>query len=263
MFYHVVIETKPVGKEKSESYFAYDIEIQNDIVNKYCIPYTSGNDFFIDGYNVNRKGIKRFYIAETESNVDSIIEQFNNNSINSGIISFITREMIVNDPSYSKDMVLAPKNEAKQDEFCTDKVFIVHGRDNGLKNEVARFIEHMGLEAIILHEQASSSLTVIEKLEKYTNVGFAIVLYTACDIGSLNDSIDYKPRARQNVVFEHGYLCAKLSRPRVCAIVEKEVELPSDLAGIVFIPHDISGSWKYQVAKEMKAAGINIDMNRI
>ena len=33
-----------------------------------------------------------------------------------------------------------------------DKIFIVHGHDNGLKNEVARFLEKLKLTPIILHE---------------------------------------------------------------------------------------------------------------
>ncbi len=43
------------------------------------------------------------------------------------------------------------------------KVFIVHGRDNEAKQEAARFIETIGLQSIILHEQASTGMTIIEK----------------------------------------------------------------------------------------------------
>nr|WP_298416250.1 nucleotide-binding protein [uncultured Halomonas sp.] len=93
------------------------------------------------------------------------------------------------------------------------KVFIVHGRDNEAKQEVSRFIEKLGLEAIVLHEQASSGMTIIEKIEHYSNdADFALVLYTACDHGrGAHESKVYpRNRARQNVVFEHGYLMAKL-----------------------------------------------------
>lgn len=62
------------------------------------------------------------------------------------------------------------------------KIFIVNGKDNEVKFEVARFIEKMGFEPIILHEQTSDGMTIIEKIEKYTNVGFGIALYTPCDI---------------------------------------------------------------------------------
>ena len=84
-------------------------------------------------------------------------------------------------------------------------MFIVHGRDDEAKVKVARFVEKLGIEATILHEKPSSSLTIIEKIEKYSDkVGFAIVLLTPDDIGALKHNVDDEsnPRARQNVVFE-------------------------------------------------------------
>ena len=117
------------------------------------------------------------------------------------------------------------------------KVFIVHGHDEAAQQAVARFVEKIGLEAIILHEQASSGKTIIEKLEEYTNVGFGIVLYTPCDLGRSQEEKDpLKPRARQNVVFEHGYLMGKIGRENVCALVKGDIEKPTDIAGVVYIP---------------------------
>lgn len=143
------------------------------------------------------------------------------------------------------------------------KVFIVHGHDNGAKQEAARFIEKLGLEAIILHEQVSRGKTIIEKIEENTNVGYAVVLYTACDLGKAKDDIDLKKRARQNVVFEHGYLIGKLGRERVSALVKGDIERPNDISGVVYIDMDNGGGWKVSLAREMKSVGYNIDMNRI
>ena len=69
-------------------------------------------------------------------------------------------------------------------EFDKSQVFIVHGHDDLAKIETARFIEKLGFKPIILHEQASSGQTIIEKIENYSNVGFGVVLYTPCDIGA-------------------------------------------------------------------------------
>lgn len=138
------------------------------------------------------------------------------------------------------------------------KVFIVHGRDNEAKQEVGRFIEKLGLEAIILHEQASAGMTIIEKIEHYSNdADFALVLYTACDHGrGVHESnIPPKNRARQNVVFEHGYLMAKLGRENVCSLVKGDIETPNDISGVVYVSLDQSGAWKNEVAKELKACG--------
>jgi len=141
------------------------------------------------------------------------------------------------------------------------KVFIVHGRDNEAKQEVSRFIEKLGLEAIILHEQASAGMTIIEKIEHYSNdADFALVLYTACDQGrGVHESnILPKNRARQNVVFEHGYLMAKLGRENVCSLVKGNIETPNDISGVVYVVMDEYGAWKNEVSKELKACGYSI-----
>jgi hypothetical protein len=138
------------------------------------------------------------------------------------------------------------------------KVFIVHGRDNEAKQEVARFISDLGLEPIILHEQASSGMTIIEKIERYTNdADFALVLYTPCDHGrgAHETKVAARSRARQNVVFEHGYLMAKLGRENVCALVKGDIETPNDISGVVYVSLDSFGGWKNEVAKELKACG--------
>jgi predicted nucleotide-binding protein len=141
------------------------------------------------------------------------------------------------------------------------KVFLVHGRDNEAKQEVARYVESFGLEVIILHEQASSGMTIIEKIEHYANdADFAIVLYTACDHGrGINESkVHPKNRARQNVVFEHGYLMAKLGRKNVCALVKGEIETPNDISGVVYVGLDAAGAWKTEITKELNARGYNV-----
>lgn len=146
-----------------------------------------------------------------------------------------------------------------------DKVFIVHGHDGEAKEKVARFIDKLDFEPIILHEQVSLNKTIIEKIEEYSDfVDFGIVLYTPCDVGAKNETDPkLKKRARQNVVFEHGYLMAKIKRSNVCALVKGDVETPSDIDGILYIPMDDDGAWKFKIAQEMNAVGYDVDMNKL
>lgn len=155
----------------------------------------------------------------------------------------------------------------RKDEMISvnNKVFIVHGHDDLAKITVARSLERMGFEAIILHEQPDEGKTIIEKIEKYSDVSYAVVIYTECDIGrdkTKGDSMN-RNRARQNVVFEHGYLIGKLGRDHVCALVKGDVETPGDISGVVYTPMDDNMAWEVSLYKNMKAIGISVDMNKL
>lgn len=109
-----------------------------------------------------------------------------------------------------------------------------------------------------MHEQASSGMTIIEKIEHYSNdADFVLVLYTPCDKGRgfHESNLPPKDRARQNVVFEHGYFMAKLGRENVCALVKGAIETPNDISGVVYVNLDQNGAWKSAVAKELQACG--------
>ncbi len=152
-------------------------------------------------------------------------------------------------PEYSE-----PTNTT-QDSFGND-VFIVHGRDDGDKDSVARVVrEDLELKPIILQEEPDEGNTVIEKLERCSsNVGYAIALVTPDDIGTLKDKEDdeLNPRARQNVVFELGYFMGKLGRERVCLLLKDQVELPSDIGGIVYISMDPNDGWKARLQRNIR-----------
>jgi len=145
------------------------------------------------------------------------------------------------------------------------EIFVVHGRNDAVKLEVTDFVERLvERRPVILHEHASEGRTLIEKLEHYGNsAGFAIVILTGDDEGRMRGSEDLAlPRGRQNVVLELGYFMARLGRSRVILLYESDVELPSDMTGIVYTRLDAGGGWKLTLAKELKAAGISIDVNR-
>ena len=156
--------------------------------------------------------------------------------------------------------------EASTNEKTSNIVFIVHGHDNEAKTVVARTLELLGLEVRILHEQPDNGNTIIEKIEDATeNAAYAIVLYTECDVGRAKEKneTENRYRARQNVVFEHGFFMGCLGRERVCALVKGDVEKPSDLDGIVYTSMDEAGAWKMQICKNMKAVGIDVDVAKI
>ena len=232
--------------------------------------------------NPNDKGGQQLYV-EITSRYDSVIENFGN-----GLYQYFSEQHFY-DPEVSGESLIhnirtlqgkmisyqaknyPPKENATFSILSSmnivknnKKVFIVHGHDNEAKQELARVLEKSDFEAIILHEQPNSGKTIIEKIERYTDVGYAIVLYTECDKGrDKNVPIEQeKSRARQNVVFEHGYLIAKLGRDHVCALVKGDVETPGDISGVVYVPMDENGAWKMKLAMDMQDVGLPVDMNK-
>lgn len=146
----------------------------------------------------------------------------------------------------------------------SNKVFIVHGHDEGALQSLARFLEKLKLEVIILKEQPNQGRTIIEKYEACAEeVGFAVVLLTPDDVGSSAVATNQGQRARQNVIFELGYFAGKLGRGRVCLLRKGDIEIPSDLFGIVYTDMDPAEGWKAALVKELKAAKLDFDPNRM
>ena len=158
--------------------------------------------------------------------------------------------------------VLLPAKMAGPKE-SSRSVFIVHVHDGASKEAVARFLSQLDLNPIILHEQPNGGKTVIEKFEANADVSFAVVIMTPDDEANAVSAPETKERrARQNVVLELGYFIGRLSRKHVAALKETSVQVPSDISGVVYIDLDAGGAWKLSLAKEIKNAGINVDMNK-
>lgn len=155
----------------------------------------------------------------------------------------------------NKDMA----NSAERLKFH-NKVFIVHGHNGELRESVARIVEKQGIEAIILAEKATPGKTIIEKFEMYSDVGGAICLFTADDMAREKDATGEAPRARQNVVFETGFFMGKLGREHVVILADSEVEMPSDLSGVVYTN---TTNWESDLLQNLKAMGYAVDFNKL
>jgi Predicted nucleotide-binding protein containing TIR-like domain len=118
--------------------------------------------------------------------------------------------------------------------------FIVHGQDSPLVLELKNYIQNTlcWQEPIVLREQASSGKTLIEKFETFARkVDCVFVLLTPDDKVVSQGTNDEKRRSRQNVIFELGFFYGSLERRsgRIILLHKGPLELPSDIAGIVWI----------------------------
>lgn len=280
MYYHVIVEKdEKLGKSTNyKQYFELDKTDTESILKDIIIPFLMNKEIHFDGYFLKRNEIKRIAIKKTEK-TSKELSDYKNKNMTRGIIMYISPQDVVQYETVSEDVTKELFEKAntnlKENDYLIEndtiktfndprEIFIVHGQDDLAKLEIARFIETIGFKPIILHEQASSGKTIIEKIEEYTNVKFGIVLYTPCDIGAKNDKKPLlKPRARQNVVFEHGFLIGKLGRSNVSALVKESVEIPNDISGVVYTSMDTQGGWKISIARELKKSGYFVDMNKV
>jgi len=138
------------------------------------------------------------------------------------------------------------------------RVFVVHGHDHGALDQVVQFITSLGLDVCVLKDEPNKGRTIIEKFEQESgDAGFAVILCTPDDEGyARSDGADRaRLRARQNVVLELGYFISKLRRSRVCALMVGELEMPSDVNGVLYTRFD-SPSWRTELKREIEAAGL-------
>lgn len=193
------------------------------------------------------------------------LDGLDHNRINENIAENARMQLLNHMDALIELIGIEDSNEQEKASILGEKVFLVHGHNNRWLNEVARFIGTFDLDIVILREQPNKGRTIIEKFEDHASeVGFAVVLLTGDDKGGLRDGNPegQRLRARQNVILELGFFLGKLGRARVCALYEDGVEIPSDYSGVLFVPIDEVGGWKMLLAKEMKVAGLPVDLNR-
>lgn len=201
--------------------------------------------------------------------------------------SDVTRQFVKSPPK--KEEISKKRKETRQQ--LSKNIFIVHGRDHQPMKELKEMLYDFGLNPVVLHEKESEgSLTLAEKLEEYSeDVGYAFAILTPDDIGCEETEFErvkskaiaqvqdkprlisaetlgkifgiFNPRARQNVIFEMGYFWGLLKRKRVCCFLKGDVEKPSDIKGVVYIPFkDSIRSVEVKIMKKLTKAGYEVRM---
>jgi predicted nucleotide-binding protein len=139
----------------------------------------------------------------------------------------------------------------------SNRVFVMHGHDEGMRESVARVLTTFGLEPVILHEQPDRGRSIIEKFYDYSDVDFAVVLLSPDDTGYANTGGPdmAQPRARQNVILELGFFLGRLGREKVVALHKENVEILSDFSGVLCQPFISGGDWPYKLTRELRESG--------
>ena len=284
-YYHVYIKGRNASGKRIER-FNYGFEplfLQKRVVE----PYNNNKPFMFLGDRILPSEIEIIHIFQsTEHGEETVLPNGKLLSDEDNLEYVVKCFLEAKIPSIKGDLstILLVPPTGKQVLPLGDKtkIFIVHGADHKALKELKSILEEAGLIPIILREQPSGSMTIIEKLEKCSeDIGFAFVLLTPDDAlvpteqgfrinekqGIVTPLFWYnsKPvfRARQNVLLEFGYFIAKIGREKVVCLYRESIELPfdkpSDMHGVVYTSFKESiNEVKETILKELEAAGYKL-----
>lgn len=230
---------------------------------------TGAGDVFAAGYIASRV-LPSLKNRDIRVGVELGLQMVRNKLLDAGDRQFLTFPAAlrtvtsrIHDSEERIDMTMTPKKRPESVD-SRHKVFIVHGKNDQAKSEVALLIQNLGLQYVVLADEPGQGQGIMEKLERFTGVDYVVAILTADDIGApKSNPKDLKPRARQNVIFELGFFVAALGRKYHAVLYENGVELPSDYTGINYIPLDPNGAWKTRLAREIQAVGFDVDFTNI
>jgi predicted nucleotide-binding protein len=116
------------------------------------------------------------------------------------------------------------------------QVFIVHGHNDKIREELEKFLDEKGIRSVVIQAKARTGGDLLSTIEDQINSCMAgFILLTPDDEGRLYKYGEQtRLRPRQNVIFEAGFLTALFRKTRrVCFVKEGELEIPSDLNGLL------------------------------
>ena len=270
MFYHAKVTLKP-EKGKGAEKIAFEPDLtRDDLIEKIALPFTREERFFCGGVIVQPSRVEAVKFNQTEQSAHDLWNLLSARAVASGLLwvpqlsdvssegSDITREVLEEAKNATIPTLAAVAQTVPASAMKSNRVFVVHGHDRSAVDQTEILLHRFGLEPIILKNAPSGGRTVIEKFELHSNVGAAIVLLTPDDLGGID--VDHlAPRARQNVIWEWGYLVCRLGRPNVICLYKGGVEVPSDLHGIVtiHIADDVRDQAQ-EIRRELREAGYEI-----
>lgn len=173
------------------------------------------------------------------------------------------------DPSKPSASVSQPKGTASVPSLADSRrnreVFIVYGHDLDARNDLELLLRRLDIKPLILGNLALQGKTIIEALIEFSDTPFAIVLLTPDDEGyRANHSDEKRYRARQNVVLELGMFLARAGRNSVAILYKGDIELPSDINGLLYIPFkEHVFEVKTKLASVLQKAGYEINIEAL
>jgi hypothetical protein len=117
-----------------------------------------------------------------------------------------------------------------------------------LSEPLARFLSELGIATVPLVESANSG-DWTEAIDKHSSAGFAIVSAAAGD-----------PRLAS---FRLGYAAGTLGTGHLCVVHPAGTISGVEATALPHLSLDAGGGWQLQLARQLKRAGLSVDLNRL
>jgi predicted nucleotide-binding protein len=270
MSYYNVFVKHADKKGKPQQAIEFDLS-EVDVKERVAAPYLNNKPFMVDGRVIYPSDVDQIAIFVSQKNANDLLLPNGKPPLgqeSSYVADCFFRKEANIDRCTSSFIALPPmEKEVSQAPVRRSgkNIFIVHGRDHKPMRELKTMLLEFGLNPIVLHEQPRGIRAIIERLEKYSDVEYAFIILTMDDVGAYwRDIRNYanlvlRARARQNVILEFGYFMGKLGRDRVSCLYKGDVELPSDIYGVVYTQFTKSvNEVRNVIVKELQAVGFTL-----
>lgn len=132
-------------------------------------------------------------------------------------------------------------------------LFVSHGPKDPSSEAVLTFIQQLSLPV----SEADHTNGLIDTLETRNDTVFVVVMNAAGQVDAGGASLS------ESSMFKLGYCAGKLGLKRMCMMHGPSHASLGETHGISHLVVDGNGGWQLHLARQMKRAGMDIDLNRL
>ena len=129
------------------------------------------------------------------------------------------------------------------------RVAVICRLDAATRDAVTAFLTQLGLDPVAIAQDGSG--TLMDRVDALRDIEFAVVAMPANDTGGGAGDL-----------LEIGFLLGALGRARVCFVLDGKAAAAPGIEGFPRHAMDEGGLWRLLLAREMKQAGLDVDLNR-
>jgi predicted nucleotide-binding protein len=163
-----------------------------------------------------------------------------------------------------------PPQQATADHVNSARGLLVSvAEDDVAGSVVKKFLSEMGVDLVVLNAPARNGedlAAAVEALEKTTNVSFALVSVAEDEAAArVTDDLELHDGGAVDrmAVFFLGVLVGKMGLKRVCVLHPDGCDPTPDPLSVTHVSVDDAGGWQLQLARQLKRAGVHLDLNRL